>query len=197
MKQVWGHVRAHLSAQLSARVRRACTTGVCAAIFAIGLVTIASAPLGVMESLSGHSVGGVVQSSSWGVAVAHAQEAQPAAGSVEADQAVYPPAPTATQQQPSFSGAFMNMLPLLLACMLIFHFMVLKPQEAKAKAHKELMESLKKGDDVVTSGGIIGKVASIDNAVVGLDVGPSVRIRVERAHIAKRVDLSAKATAAS
>lgn len=128
---------------------------------------------------------------------AYAQDSVSSGGAPAGDSGVYPPAPAQPQQQSQgFGTSFMNLLPLLLACMLIFHFMVLKPQEAKAKAHKELMESLKKGEEVTTSSGIIGRVATLEKDIIGLDIAPSVRIRVERAHIVKRFEAGIKASAA-
>jgi len=134
--------------------------------------------------------------SAWSAQQAYAQESGSPGSAPSGDSGVYPPAPAQPQQSQGFAASFMNLLPLLLACMLIFHFMVLKPQETKAKAHKELMESLKKGEEVATSSGIIGRVATLEKDVIGLDIAPSVRIRVERAHIVKRFEGATKATAA-
>lgn len=135
-------------------------------------------------------------SSLCGASQAVAQQAATGGAVSGSDQGVYAPAPVETPQQPGFGSALMNLLPMLLLCMVIFHFMVIRPQETKAKAHKELMDSLKKGDEVATSSGIIGKVATVEKDVIGLDIAPSVRIRVERPHIAKRMDASTKANAA-
>jgi preprotein translocase subunit YajC len=92
-------------------------------------------------------------------------------------------APTA--EQPSLFGAIVQMLPMLAICYLIFYFMVIKPQESKSKKHKELLESIKKGDSVVTTSGIIGKVSGVEGDHVALEISPNVKVKFLRTHIAR------------
>ena len=66
----------------------------------------------------------------------------------------------------------------------IFYFMVIRPQQKKAKEHQELLSKLKKNDEVMTSGGIYGKVVDLKDTVVTMEVAPNVRIRVARPQIA-------------
>jgi preprotein translocase subunit YajC len=75
-------------------------------------------------------------------------------------------------------------LPLLVGMGLIFYFLVLRPQQTRAKEHKNLLSQLKRGDNVVTSGGIIGTVARVvSDDEVQLEVSEGVRIRVVRSTI--------------
>jgi preprotein translocase subunit YajC len=88
-------------------------------------------------------------------------------------------------EQPSLFGALVQMLPMLAICYLIFYFMVIKPQESKNKKHKELLEALKKGDSVVTTSGIIGKVSGVEGDHVALEISPNVKVKFLRSHIAR------------
>lgn len=97
-------------------------------------------------------------------------------------QGVVQPAP----QPPGFSQVLGQMFPMLAVVFLIFYFMVLRPQEKKLKETQALLESLKKGDNVVTSGGILGRVVQVEDQCVVLDLGGNVKVKVEKAHIAKR-----------
>jgi preprotein translocase subunit YajC len=79
-------------------------------------------------------------------------------------------------------GMLGSLLPLLLM-FLVFYILLIRPQQKRAKQHKELLSSLKKGDEVVTSGGILGKVTGITENVVTLEVADKVRIKVQRGNI--------------
>jgi preprotein translocase subunit YajC len=82
-------------------------------------------------------------------------------------------------------AAFSSFLPLILI-FVIFYFLLIRPQSKKAKEHKQMLESLKKGDKVMTSGGILGVIEDIDGDIVTLKVGvkDDVRIRINRNYIA-------------
>jgi preprotein translocase subunit YajC len=77
-------------------------------------------------------------------------------------------------------GAF---VPLILI-FVIFYFLLLRPQQKKAKEQRNFLDSLKTGDAVVTSGGIHGKIASVEDAIVTLEIADKVRVRVSKSHIA-------------
>lgn len=89
------------------------------------------------------------------------------------------------QTTPSLLEALVQMLPMLAICYLIFYFMVIRPQEAKTKKHKAMMENLKKGDSVVTSSGILGKIAGIEAEHLLVEVAQNVKIKVIASHISK------------
>jgi preprotein translocase subunit YajC len=65
----------------------------------------------------------------------------------------------------------------------IFYFLLIRPQQKRAKEHKSLMEGLKIGNSVVTAGGIHGKVAGLQDEVVSLEVAIGVKIKVNRSSI--------------
>ena len=77
-------------------------------------------------------------------------------------------------------GAF---LPLILM-FVVFYFLLIWPQQKKAKAHKQVLSNLQKGDTVVTSSGIYGTITGITDTVVTLEIAEKVRIKVARSSIA-------------
>ncbi len=79
-------------------------------------------------------------------------------------------------------GPLMTLIPFVLI-FVIMYFMVIRPQQKKSKEHQELLNKLKKNDEVMTSGGIYGKVIDLKETVVTLEVAPNVRIRVHRPQI--------------
>lgn len=78
-----------------------------------------------------------------------------------------------------------SFLPLILI-FVIFYFLLIRPQSKKAKEHKQMLENLKKGDKVMTNGGIYGLIEDIDTETVTLKVGvkDDVKIKVNRGYIA-------------
>jgi preprotein translocase subunit YajC len=80
------------------------------------------------------------------------------------------------------SGQMLSFLPLVLI-FVVFYFLLIRPQQKKAKQHQEMLGKLKKNDEVMTSGGIYGKVVTLADNVVTLEVAPNVRIRVNRPQI--------------
>src|SRR5262252_6641441 len=79
-------------------------------------------------------------------------------------------------------GPIMTLIPFILI-FVIMYFMVIRPQQKKNKEHQELLNKLKKNDEVMTSGGIYGKVIDLKETVVTLEVAPNVRVRVHRPQI--------------
>ncbi len=75
-------------------------------------------------------------------------------------------------------------LPLLVGMGLIFYFLVYRPQQTRAKEHKKLLSQLKRGDNVVTSSGIIGTVARVtSDDEISLEIAEGVRVRIVRSTI--------------
>jgi preprotein translocase subunit YajC len=66
----------------------------------------------------------------------------------------------------------------------IMYFLILRPQTKKASDHQKMLGSLKRNDEVVTTGGLIGKIAELGDKVITLEIAPNVRVRVERSQIA-------------
>jgi preprotein translocase subunit YajC len=81
------------------------------------------------------------------------------------------------------SQALMQFLPLVLI-FVVFYFLLIRPQQKRAKEHKAMLEALRRGDRVVTGGGIIGTVAKVVNdEEVAVDIAENVRVRVLRGTI--------------
>lgn len=95
------------------------------------------------------------------------------------------PAPAGPPEAPTLFGALVQMLPMLAICYLIFYFMVIRPQENKTKQLKSMLESMKRGDSVVTTSGVIAKVAGVEKDHVMLEVAPNVKVKFLRTAIAK------------
>lgn len=82
------------------------------------------------------------------------------------------------------SDMFMSLMPILLM-FIIFYFLLLRPQQQRAKAHREMLTKIQRNDTVVTSGGIIGKVTKvIDDNEVEVEIAPNTRVRILRGTLA-------------
>src|ERR1700747_3768084 len=80
-------------------------------------------------------------------------------------------------------GAQIQFLPLVLI-FVVFYFLLIRPQQRKAKDHKTMLDALRRGDRVVTGGGIIGTVARVDNPEeLTVDIADGVRVRLMRSTI--------------
>ncbi|HDP25629.1 MAG TPA: preprotein translocase subunit YajC [Deltaproteobacteria bacterium] len=82
-------------------------------------------------------------------------------------------------------GLLMSLAPLILI-FVVFYFLLIMPQQKKAKSHKLMLESIVKGDEIITSGGIHGKVVGITDQVITVDVGEKVKLRISREFIAHK-----------
>jgi len=80
-------------------------------------------------------------------------------------------------------GAIQQFVPLILM-FAIFYFLLIRPQQKKAKEHRLLLENIKKGDHVITAGGVHGKIASVEDGIVGLEVATGVVIKITKSYIA-------------
>ena len=80
-------------------------------------------------------------------------------------------------------AAFQQIIPLVFM-FAIFYFLLIRPQQKKAKEHKALLESMKKGDNVITAGGVHGKVAAVENDIVTLEIANNVNIKITKSYIA-------------
>ncbi len=66
----------------------------------------------------------------------------------------------------------------------IFYFLLIRPQQKKQKEHQEMIRTLKKGDRVVTSGGISGRITGLDDSKITLEISDKVRVKVLRGNVA-------------
>lgn len=71
-------------------------------------------------------------------------------------------------------------LVFIAAVFAIFYFILIRPQQKRAKQHKEFIENLKKGDKVITSGGLYGTITGITDETVTMEVAEGVRVKVEK-----------------
>ena len=82
-------------------------------------------------------------------------------------------------QQPSLFASF---VPLILI-FIIFYFLLIRPQQKKAKEHKILLDSIKKGDQILTSGGMVGKVIKADVEELTVEISNKVNVRIFRSTV--------------
>lgn len=83
-------------------------------------------------------------------------------------------------------AAFAQFIPLVLI-FAIMYFLMIRPQQKRAKQHREMVAALKKGDQVVTQGGLIGKVVSARDDELEVEIAQGVRVRVIRSTVAQVV----------
>ena len=79
-------------------------------------------------------------------------------------------------------SSLMGMLPLVLM-FVVLYFVMIRPQMKKAKEHKAMVESLAKGDEVATAGGVLGKVTKVGDSFIGLEVANGVEVQLQRSAV--------------
>jgi preprotein translocase subunit YajC len=84
----------------------------------------------------------------------------------------------------SIQDMVMQFAPFALIAVL-FYFLMIRPQQQRAKAHREAITAVKRGDTVVLSSGLIGKVVRVEEAEVGLDIAQGVTVKVVKSMIAE------------
>lgn len=90
---------------------------------------------------------------------------------------------SAWAQDAAPQGGLMGFLPLILI-FVVFYFMLIRPQMKRAKEHRKLVSELGKGDEVVTNGGILGKITDLSESFVTLELADNVAIKVQRHAVA-------------
>lgn len=93
------------------------------------------------------------------------------------------------------ASSIMQMAPLALI-FVVFYFFLIRPQQKKAKETKSMLEAIRRGDRVVTGGGIIGTVAKVNNDEVLIDIADNTRVRVVRSTIVNVLAKTAPAAGA-
>jgi preprotein translocase subunit YajC len=87
------------------------------------------------------------------------------------------------QSAPASPGMdLMGLLPIILMFVLLY-FLMIRPQTKRAKEHKQMVEALQKGDEVVTAGGALGKITNVGGNYVTLEIADNVEIRVQKSYI--------------
>ena len=90
------------------------------------------------------------------------------------------PAPAAAPE--SFLGSLGSMLPLLLM-FVVLYFVMIRPQMKRQKEHKAMIEAIAKGDEVVTGGGLLGKVSKMGESYLHVEIANGVEVQVQRSAI--------------
>ena len=89
------------------------------------------------------------------------------------------------QATPAASGGdagFMGLLPIILMFVLLY-FLMIRPQMKRAKESRAMVEALQKGDEVITAGGILGRISKMTDAYVTLEIAPNTEISIQKAAV--------------
>ncbi len=87
------------------------------------------------------------------------------------------------QAQESSPNSLMSFLPLIVI-FAVFYFMLIRPQMKRAKEHKQLVAQLGKGDEVITNGGLLGKITDVSDSFVTLELADNLQIKLQRSAVA-------------
>lgn len=96
-------------------------------------------------------------------------------------------ASSAAAATPTTTQSIISMLPMIAILVLFMYFMVIRPQSKRAKDHKKLMDNLQKGDEVMTIGGILGKIEKLADDFVVLSIAENTNIIAQKSSIANVV----------
>ncbi len=91
------------------------------------------------------------------------------------------------QAAPSPAGGSMGFIIMMGLFFVIFYFMLIRPQSKRAKEHRAMLAALAAGDEVVTSGGILGRVVEVGESFVTIDVADGVKLKVQRHQVSSIV----------
>jgi len=86
-------------------------------------------------------------------------------------------------QDAATSGGLMSFLPLIVI-FAVFYFMLIRPQMKRSKEHKQLVSQLAKGDEVITNGGLLGRITDVSESFVTLEVADNIKIKIQRQAVA-------------
>ena len=82
------------------------------------------------------------------------------------------------------TGGGMEQIFIMVAMFAVFYFLMIRPQQKKAKEHKALLEALGKGDEIVTQGGIAGRITKVGDDFIGVSIADNVEIQMKKEAIA-------------
>ena len=86
-------------------------------------------------------------------------------------------------------GSFAGFIPLILM-FAIFYFLLIRPQQKKTKEHREMISNLKKGDRIVTSGGLHGRITGVSDTTLTVEIAEKVRVKVNRGSVSALMQAS-------
>ncbi|GLQ95926.1 preprotein translocase subunit YajC [Dyella mobilis] len=84
------------------------------------------------------------------------------------------------QAAPGAAGGGISMLVMLIVAFGLMYFMMIRPQMKQQKEHRQLVSNLSKGDEVVSNGGIAGRVDDVGDTFITLEIAPNVKIKVQK-----------------
>jgi preprotein translocase subunit YajC len=79
-------------------------------------------------------------------------------------------------------GGFSTFIPLILM-FVIFYFLLIRPQQKKSKEHRQMISSLKKGDRIITSGGLHGQITGLSDTTLTVEIADKVRVKISRGNV--------------
>ena len=85
---------------------------------------------------------------------------------------------------PAGAGGLISFVPILLI-FVIMYFLMIRPQQKKVKEHRAMIDALRRGDQVVTAGGLIGKVVKVAEGEAEIELAPNVKVRVVKGTISQ------------
>lgn len=91
--------------------------------------------------------------------------------------------------QAASGGGMGGNIVFFLALFAIMYFVLIRPQQKQAKEQQTLMAGLKKGDDVITSSGLLGKIFAVDDKVITLEIANGVKVRMLKSSVQGRVNI--------
>jgi preprotein translocase subunit YajC len=83
---------------------------------------------------------------------------------------------------PGGSGGFASFIPLILM-FVIFYFLLIRPQQKKTKEHRQMIDNLKTGDRIITSGGLHGRITGVSESALTVEIAEKVRVKVNRSSV--------------
>jgi preprotein translocase subunit YajC len=86
------------------------------------------------------------------------------------------------QAAPSGDPGYIGLLPIVLMFVLLY-FLMIRPQMKRAKEAKAMIEALQKGDEVITAGGVLGRITKLSDAYVSLEIAPNTEIAVQKSAV--------------
>lgn len=93
------------------------------------------------------------------------------------------------------AGGFGGLIPIVLM-FVIFYFLLIRPQQKRNKEHKEMITNLKKGDRIITNGGIYGRITGLDETTLTVEIADRVRVKVVRGNVSALAQSAAPAAPA-
>lgn len=90
------------------------------------------------------------------------------------------------------AGGFSGFIPIILM-FVIFYFLLIRPQQKKTKEHREMVNQLKKGDRIVTSGGLHGRITGVSDSTATVEIADKVRVKIARSNVSQVIQSSSPA----